>query len=342
MKTHRSGFTLVELLVVVAVIGLLLALVVPAVQGARESARRLQCVNQLKQLGIALARHHEQKGYFPSAVPTHYRRPGTTSLVRQQPGLYDLLPFLEQTVLFNSFNLSLDDESQVPVALMQNQTATRSRVTAFLCPSDSRLPAGEPGPNSYRFNVGVVPYQRYREDNSGDYLVKGAAFAAGRRFTAADFTDGLSQTVGMSERLVGSGASSFDRRRDFWYAAVADLVAPWQADQLAAICNSMVGTPDVYATKIGYSWSWASYGGTWYNHVAPPNATTPDCSAEKLWGSIDNEITHYGMVSARSWHPNGVNSLKMDGSVSFIKNEVDRSVWRDLGTRAGGELSDNP
>lgn len=188
----------------------------------------------------------------------------------------------------------------------------------------------------------MTSYQPGKEDNSGDYLVKGAAFANGRMFKASDFTDGLSQTVGMSERLVGSGATVYDRGRDFWYADVADIAEPRQADQLASICDSLIGTPDTFATKIGYSWSWANYGGTWYNHVVPPNSSVPDCSADKLWDNINTEISNYGMVSARSWHPNGVNSLKMDGSVSFVKSNIDKQIWRAVGTRGGSELSDWP
>jgi prepilin-type N-terminal cleavage/methylation domain-containing protein/prepilin-type processing-associated H-X9-DG protein len=337
MRINQRGFTLIEALVVVFVIGLLLALVLPAVQSARESARRLTCTNQLRQLGIALSHHHEQWNSFPSAVSSRWRLPGGHVITSDLPGLYNLLPFLEQSVLFNEFNITINEGALIVIGLAQNQTAKAVRVATFLCPSDSMLPTAEPGPNSYRFNVGSWNYPF--EQNTGDYLGKGAAFAIGKKLSASNFTDGLSQTVGMSERISGSGSTvSFDRTRDFWYANVIGLISPQKADQIMEICGALTSVPSDYNTTFGYSWCWPSYAGTWYNHVGSPNSIVSDCSLEKSPIDPSNIITQYGLISARSFHTGGVNSLMMDGSVSFVKSGIDRFIWRALGTRSGGDL----
>jgi len=339
MKTRQGGFTLIEALVVVFVIGLLIALVLPAVQSSRESARRLECANHLKQLGIALAQHHSEKNRFPSSMAPRWKMPKRQVFGSDLPGLYDLLPSIGEGPLFNSFNVSIDDGGLITVSLSQNETAKGVRVGTFLCPSDANGFGFETAPNSYRFNVGVANYPF--EDNTGDYLGKGAAFAIGKFFSAADFMDGLSNTVGMSERLMGSGATArFDPTRDFWYADVVGLVVPQTADQIRGICGALRGTPQDYYTEFGKSWCEPTFSGTWYNHVESPNAKASDCSAEHKPASPSYEIAHYCSVSAKCAHPGSVHSLMMDGSVRFIKNGVNLTVWRAIGTRSGAEAVD--
>lgn len=339
MKSRRTGFTLIEALVVVFIIGLLIGLILPAVQSAREAARRLECANHLKQLGIALADHHAQRNRYPSAMAPRWKGTPPHVFGSDLPGLYDLLASIGEGPLFNAFNVTIDDGSLITVSLSQNATAKGVRVGIFLCPSDGNITGLESGPNSYRFNVGVANFPF--EVDLGDYLGKGAAFVPGKYFSAADFTDGLSNTVGMSERLVGSGSAlSFDHSRDFWYAEVLGLVPLTTADQIRGICGSLGGTPRDYYTEFGKSWCEPTYSGTWYNHVQAPNAKEPDCSAERKPIPPSYEIAHYCSVSARSAHPGGIHTLMMDGSVHFLKSGINLAVWRAIGTRAAAEPVD--
>ena len=210
MRRLRRGFTLIELLVVVSVVALLIAITVPAVQSARESARRLQCTNHLKQTGIALAEHEAQYSYYPPGRTMRWQiSPGARlklAFPSPRQGFYDLLPFLEETPLYNSFNTAVDVADGIQVDLVLNMTAGSVPIGTLLCPSDGTRASVYPGKSSYRFNVGDTSW--FGGSSGSDYLDEAAAFVILRNNYARQFTDGLSNTVGLSERLVGSGTSS--------------------------------------------------------------------------------------------------------------------------------------
>ena len=342
MHAKARGFTLVELLVVVSILGLLIALTIPAVQSARESARRLECVNHLKQLGIGLGQHQSQYSYYPSGRRGRWRRvpasrPGVGYPYPRQ-GFYDLLPFLDQGPLYNSFNTSIDLAPLLPVELVLNDTAGRYPIGLFLCPSDWKALPTSPGPSSYRFNVGML--WPPTAPGGDDYLYRPGAFRLGPYSRPQDFTDGLSNTVGLSERLTGSGSAypnPPDRTRDFWYVGIYGLVTPTSANEVLGYCSALQGTPLEYASNLGRSWDESSWIAGWYNHVAPPNAPIMDCTLESKAGHHLN----YAALTARSAHPSGVNALMMDGSVRPIKSSINLDVWRSLGTRSGGEVVDS-
>ncbi len=205
-RAARPGFTLIELLVVIAIIGVLIALLLPAVQAAREAARRAQCINNLKQIGVALHNYHGVVGSFPvgflyptGAVPT------TTSPQQYRWSvLAQMAPYLEQTNLYNAlnFNFPLAYRPSGSASLFwpfypDNATAMATRVSTFLCPSDGApAPFADSGPCNYVFCTGDG-------SNGGDATGANGTFILGPAVSMADITDGSSGTVAASEQLLG-------------------------------------------------------------------------------------------------------------------------------------------
>jgi prepilin-type N-terminal cleavage/methylation domain-containing protein len=337
----RAGFTLIEAVVVLAVIGILLALVVPAVMVARESAWKAECANRLKQLGIALHSHQSIYNHFPSPMPPRTFRGGSSfANFDSISGYYELLPFLELVSVYNSINTGyayrgfhLEFQADHP----HNQTAFSTRLSHFVCPSDNKKNSSEgKGPNSFRFNVGLSdPFIDAGSPKAGAF--EGLIFLA-----PSEFRDGLSRTVGMSERLLSDPihAGYFDRNRDYWCAGVVRLIDTTDADSTLRVCRSLQDEPYYYVSKMGYSWMMAGPVNMWYNHVAPPNEKWPDCSTGH--GNMsDPYYCHTCSIAARSVHYGGVHGLMMDGGVRFVGNGIDLQVWRAMGTRSGGESFSN-
>ncbi|MEW4568810.1 DUF1559 domain-containing protein [Tautonia sp. JC769] len=320
---QRSAFTLIEILVVLAVIGLLVTLIIPAVQRARESARRAQCMNNLKQIGVAMANHESQIGAFPSgAMPNPG---GETVSSRTLSAQLQLLPYLEQEALYQSLNLEL---LQRPSEGFMNETAVQTVVGVFLCPSD---PSGASPGNSYRACVGATLHDVESEGRPG-----GGVFSLIRAKRVSEISDGLSQTAGFSERLRGSGRDHrFDSRRDFWYSGIANSGRQPTLDGGRDACSVLRSAPPEHWPLNGRWWSDGRFADTLYNHVAPPNWLHPDCSMTRPFGIPGDMAT--GVMSARSPHPGGVHVLFMDGSTRFVRDGVDPALWRAMATRAGGE-----
>jgi prepilin-type N-terminal cleavage/methylation domain-containing protein/prepilin-type processing-associated H-X9-DG protein len=325
--TRGRGFTLIELLVVIAIIGVLIALLLPAAQAAREAARRAQCANNLKQLGLALHGYHAAAGSFPVGFlyPSGPVPPTTSPLQYRWSALAQMAPYLEQASLASALNFDF------PLAYRPsgggafwpfypaNTTAMAVRVGTFLCPSDGApAPAAETGPTNYAFCTG---------DGSGGGDAAGAngAFILGPALSAANLTDGTSGTAAMAEQLLGIAGP-------YSQAAPAPIPSPMRrafARVAAAPLTdaSCAAAGSGWLLNKGAAWWDGNYLNTLYNHREPPNSGTPDC------------IVYHnpGWKAARSLHPGGVNVLYCDGHVSFAKDSIAREVWRGLGTRAGGE-----
>jgi prepilin-type processing-associated H-X9-DG protein/prepilin-type N-terminal cleavage/methylation domain-containing protein len=330
--SNRSlgGFTLIELLVVMGVIGLLIGLLLPAVQAAREGARRAQCSNQLRQLGIAQENYHSVYHCFPVSI---------TSRAAYDGGFFSihcrLLPYIDQVTLYNSINFIIGTTPLITPGIDEpppserrrswfNSTAFSTGVELFLCPSDGGA-FRESGTN-YRGNTGIGPAGsttwEYPDSANGIYpelLLVSAAYV----------TDGLSNTAAMSERTRGSGLLGKPNiARDFWEVGLANATA----DVLLQRCRSSYAhTPFLAA---GHSWFWIGRERTLYTHTQPPNGRVPDCVTGRI-------ITATGMATARSLHPGGVNVLFADGSCRFASQGVSMAVWRALGTRNGQEAIAN-
>ena len=342
---RRVGFTLIELLVVIAIIAVLIALLLPAVQAAREAARRSQCVNNLKQLGLAMQNYHDAVGTFP---PGHF---GTGW--NDFNALVMLLPFVEQGPLYNSFNFSNTGDAANPGDAL-NFTVMSITVNSYQCPSDTdRLTATQTlngvtmvvGHQSYSGNAGNAPESFY--DNNKHNAANGVIFSiiAGKPAAIRDVIDGTSNTAAWSEKVKGIGPGSnntYDSSRPSSTVFALNVstsgngspASPYQ-DAVPQYyyqgCNALNQSSASLATGAiaqGTYW-WDGHPETGlYNHVMPPNT----------WSCNDSNVNDAAAATASSRHSGGINIAFCDGSVRFIKGTINTTTWWALGSRAGGEV----
>ncbi len=324
-----AGFTLIELLVVVGVIGLLVGLALPAVQSAREAARRAECVNNLKQIMLAAHAFESIHRGFPPAGTQHIT-PDSRCFTSVH---CNLLPHLDQSTAFNSCNFEFPCPTDASLPA-ENATAATLTIGGFTCPSDPYRRATPTGPTSYRANVGLggvhyVSEARMVIEDDAD----GAFRFAADFLPLATFKDGLSNTLAFSEKPIGSGESGeYSSHRD-WVLAESTgsgSWSPWTPDSLVAYCSNL--RPPLssrYRFNGGRSWIIAGCVYTAFFASVPPNSPTPDC------GSLHNNGA--GVFAARSYHRGGVNAAMADGSARWFSSSVEAQVWRSLGTRNGDD-----
>ncbi len=328
----RKGFTLIELLVVVSILGLLVSLLLPAVQAAREAARRMRCANNLKQIGLALQGYHSAIGTFPINWRNDLFAPQgnpPNTIARPFSALTRLLPYLEQVPLYDSINFSVQnypDNTNGTFSFPQNRSAYATTLDVFLCPSDGALSPTPFGCN-YRGNYGVGPApgttRETFDSGNGFYTFYSV-------LSAASFPDGLSHTVAYSERLRGSGAGGgLSPERDFGDINVLPYCTDRDADYALSCCRLASANGFPAFRTAGSTWFLGDFECTAYNHAQEPNGRVPDAIMRNSW---------IGIVTARSHHPGGVNCLMADGSLRFVNETIARKVWRGLGTRNGDEL----
>lgn len=335
---ERPGYTLIELLAAVAVIGSLLALTIPAAQSSREAARKIACANHLRQVGLALNAYVGLHGCYPAInsisgfgapanIPysVHYYSPSARMLME-----------LEQSPLYHSINFTWGPSNGV--ALSANRTAMFTRVDVFLCPSDDDTVVDGYGRNSYRYNVGPSPW--YLAIDSRPDTTSGP-FTAHHFYRPADFRDGLSQTVGASERIQGDWTKDLRGPGDYALTHFGDSGKRADADWAVSACAS-ADPAETLESRAGESWFLSGYHFSNYNHCLPPNSPVRDCSLDGAPEGIHERAMHEGVISARSYHPGGVNTLNMDGSLRFIKDTIRLEAWRGLATRSGGEVATDP
>jgi prepilin-type N-terminal cleavage/methylation domain-containing protein/prepilin-type processing-associated H-X9-DG protein len=322
------GFTLIEVLVAVSVIGIVIALLLSGVQAAREAGRRAACINNLRQLGIALAAYESTYRQFPPMVvfsPPHRGEEVAYSAYGR------LLPELDQGVLFNALNFS--SPVQPAIALdpsHPNFTVSVTRLQVLICPSDS---IQSPAPASYRLNEGRSPFwynptTLYGNDPDAPFYHTG-----GRR--PAQITDGLSNTAFLSERLVGDGTElTLNIQRDIIPATPSAADALHFDQPYWNVCQASESSPVAIVNHFSESgWQWLTHSTLLigYTHVMTPNQPVPDCNGDVNPWSLG------GAVTARSFHPNGVNILLGDGRVQFATNGINPAVWRALSTISAGD-----
>lgn len=347
---NRSAFTLIELLVVIAIIAILIALLLPAVQQAREAARRTQCKNNLKQLGLALHNYHDVYGQFPEGAcgPGYSNQSWeiTTGLLSPQIAL---LPYVEQAALYQQ--IPMNGTTMLPPWNENRPGWTYSGWTRNLphlkCPSDVSLSNYDGrGHKNYRTNWGhkSIPNNGHN-DNHWNNTTGVFSFNYGAKM--ADILDGTSNTLAMSEACVGDET---DRRsvkgNTAWYVGgIAQVAAACKATANGARYNTGVTVNEPWGFP-GQRWCEGRIYYEGFNSVLPPNS--PSCSS-------DTDGT-WGIYSASSRHTGGAQALFCDGSVHFISENIDAGnpaaavnsapqvygVWGSLGTRAGGETTSFP
>lgn len=313
----RQGFTLVELLVTLTLIGLLVALLIPAVQHSRESARKMQCQNNLKSFGLALHNFEQAHGRLPGPHNQLESKVIRNDLWSPQAAL---LPYLDQG---NLQRRVVEDGMTVGVVgVFPPEHGSQQNVSVLQCPSDGITP----GINYLACTgAGVQIVDKIEEGVFGGF----------EPVRMGDVTDGASQTVAMSEHVKSRPGMAFDRRIHYWLSGANELPGGYGGrDGLIAICNSLTGAPAAYDDKQGRFWDYGSFGRSWYNHALGPNAKGTDCSAQSNVMGLSVE----GIHPPRSWHAQGVNVLMLDGAVRFTADAIDLNVWRALGTRAGHEI----
>jgi prepilin-type processing-associated H-X9-DG protein len=349
------------LLVVIAIIAVLIALLLPAVQAAREAARRAQCTNNMKQIGLALHNYHQPNNCFPGIYGA--RNVNNPAEIRGTWGAWSaqslLLPYFEQSQIYNACNFMLANRDN-GAGQRQNQTAIGQRISSFLCPS-ARLPIGDDGPfrkpgNNYFASVGAsLAFNADSYNNmpasawpNGIFMINGPARGIN------NITDGTSNTIAFGEWRTGDfSEEKLSVPQDVinlrQYPAGAGWGSPllnmpngaagfqdWLTACAGAAPASTRGS-ETWRTNMSYlgqSWHQGMFGWSMGNTLLAPNPPYPNCRTCSWDGDWDCE----GMYGLSSFHPGGGSVLMADGSVRFLKSTTNmRTVWA-LGTIDGGEV----
>ena len=357
MKTEtRRGFTLIELLVVIAIIAVLIALLLPAVQSAREAARRGQCSNNLKQIGLGMHNYHSTHNSFPSGgtfaplYATYTSHWGTWSAQAL------MLGYLEQTPVYNSANFSWGVAAGL--GLQMNYTVSATIVNTFLCPSDGISPVRPANPaslwnaliNNYMASLGPdTAYQSWA--NSGPDT-PGVFTQGWKSYGVQSITDGTSNTIAYGETLVGDGTIQLVKWRDGPVTATNFAGGGPFIDasgHLAAVlidlnvCQSaFINTPNpTQATGVnnqkGAWWASDMGGISLFNTIVPPNSAQYSFAYCQL-GASSSGAADGTYENTSSNHPGGCNFLFADGSVHFLKSSIAINMYWALGTKADGEV----
>jgi prepilin-type N-terminal cleavage/methylation domain-containing protein len=350
----RFGFTLIELLVVIAIIAVLVALLLPAVQQAREAARRSQCKNSLKQIGLAIHNYHDANQCIVMCSG-NANGPGG----QRQSGFVALLPYLDQAPLYNitqgggtiaSVNqttpTNYNGNSWVPWDT--NHRAVVTKIPLVLCPSDDPRSATPPTWGcSYRFSRGDTTWDHCSQWNGNGNrnrgMFVGGTGASGLRVFAS-VTDGLSNTIAMSERIMVKGGANSVRTGQI-------AKQPSQSVYVSnpGACLAQVNSQGIYTVTTGTNYGgnrWADGQSTFTGHTTVVGPNRPSCTDPR------NSDQNDGVMDPTSWHTGGAHALMGDGAVRFISDNINTGnvslptvtsgpspygVWGALGSITGGE-----
>jgi prepilin-type N-terminal cleavage/methylation domain-containing protein/prepilin-type processing-associated H-X9-DG protein len=349
----RSGFTLIELLVVIAIIAVLIALLLPAVQAAREAARRIQCTNNLKQIGLALHNYHSSMGCFPMGSSSGMYTLPNTYLAKESWSIHAaLLPFVEQTPLYNNCNFNWSPD------MPSNSTVCATQISGFLCPSDPNGTAVTVGVgnggfyttanNCYFGSIGTTTDIRMGQNRKAPSFANvptTGLFAFQQIKTIATVLDGTSNSIAFAESTV----NILNEQPGTKLSGLAYLNLPAACLQsnafnnpagvLAGIqfCNSVFSSPTADAQDIdaqrGDAWQKGCMVETLFNTVVTPNGQNDTWS---YCGNSSGAVANFS--NADSYHPGGINVMMADGSCRFLKNSINQTTWWGIGTIGGGEV----
>jgi prepilin-type N-terminal cleavage/methylation domain-containing protein/prepilin-type processing-associated H-X9-DG protein len=357
MLQKRRGFTLIELLVVIAIIAVLIALLLPAVQAAREAARRIQCTNNLKQLGLAFANYESTNTCYPSSAiflagSGACAGPGALRSCQNTPWFVLMLPYIEQSSLYNAFNAAIGSEGPVALGvpgLSVNSTVMQTRIASFQCPSDNvqtftmstLAPLGLTGltwamtKGNYGVNWGNTDFGQALAGltttafpSASLHLQSPFGINSGATgpslVRVASVTDGTSNTQFAGEMLQGA---QNDVRGSLFIT-------------LAGACSFMTRfTPNSYQDYVPLLLPWSTAGvktaGSTLDNLY---AGLCDSQPVQQLGCINNSAEGSDFNGSRSRHPGGVNLVFGDGSVRFLKNSVSPQTWIALGSIGSGEV----
>jgi prepilin-type N-terminal cleavage/methylation domain-containing protein/prepilin-type processing-associated H-X9-DG protein len=375
---NRRAFTLVELLVVIAIIGILVGLLLPAVQAAREAARRMQCSNNLKQIGLATLNYESaHKKFPPGRFDPDYTVGGvaqasyTTYPNTLPPGAWTgfrsvhtfILPFMEQGNIYNLIDFSRPTSVRMTTGggvtpINANYQAYAKAANLFICPS-CPFTGVIITENNYRYNFGgSTPFGGARgtssNNNTGAISPAGfscrgnGAFTIGQALTTGSFTDGLSNTAFFSERTKGSGGNMSVARPG--PSDVTNLSSRpdnlVDADVLFSQCQAQV--PPISNFNFNSMGRWlpgSDFSNGWpfgfYSSTMYNHVAPPNWKAIDCGtrSAIPDAPGEHAIISARSTHTGGVNVSMGDGSVRFVGDSIDLAIWRAVGTRDVGEVA---
>jgi prepilin-type N-terminal cleavage/methylation domain-containing protein/prepilin-type processing-associated H-X9-DG protein len=372
----RAAFTLIELLVVIAIIAVLIALLLPAVQSAREAARRIQCVNNLKQLGLGMHNYHTGNNVFPmgSSIAPQNNSPGLAqSIWSAWSSQAMMLGYLEQGPLANACNYSwavldgsnFSGQANVAAASDYNQTVLFTNLSMFMCPSDPNV-GQKQNNNSYAASYGATTTGLYNWTlgPSANYTMGESAaestgvFTIGKSYGLQSITDGSSNTVAYAEALVGDGNGSE-------FAGNTTSPSRYRGNYITGAVTSAGGAekmlnifanPSMILTSLsdcvaafrtsntaiqddrGFRWCIGTTGWTMFNTVQVPNDSNYPIGGCRDGGTPGQFPNDGFSYGASSAHPGGANVLFGDGSVKFIKSSIGYPTWWSLGTRNGSEV----
>jgi prepilin-type N-terminal cleavage/methylation domain-containing protein/prepilin-type processing-associated H-X9-DG protein len=370
MNTNKrpggAGFTLIELLVVIAIIAVLIALLLPAVQSAREAARRGQCANNLKQIGLALHNYHSAQGSFPLATSVAVAG-GTAGPGFQPWGTWSclamMLPYMEQQPIYSAANFMTTCTWGAGQAI--NSTSFNTNIATFICPSDGLSPtiaAWANNNNNYFGSIGTTTYPSAQVATGifapgssgpvwGTYYPNTNTKAVPPILVAyniSSVSDGTSNTVAFAEAVVGdqkhwtpfrdgagfTNTGSYYQAFDAWSKQSYIIKGLQLCQQMFSTRNN---TWNPQSEDKGWRWGYGGTGSALFNTIAPPSSSVytfggcrPDCTG--------CGITNGQYENANSFHPGGCNVLFTDGSVKFIKSTIAINTWWSLGTKANGEV----
>jgi prepilin-type N-terminal cleavage/methylation domain-containing protein/prepilin-type processing-associated H-X9-DG protein len=341
----RRAFTLIELLVVIAVIAVLIALLLPAVQSAREAARRMQCVNNLKQLGLAIHNYESSNSVLPPQMSLVFSTTGSVAWKSTWGVSSRILPYLELGTVYNGINyINKTSDSS-------NATAVAVQVRTFLCPSEVNPQAYQTSSTSAVYgvsNYGWCEGTWYTFGGFGNNVPNPSAFGPNMSQPFAAIADGLSNTVLGAEvkaytqayhdcgTVPPPGPTGTSAYPDV--ATVLASVAAASSTSSCKLATAPAGFPG------GGHTHWCN-GNSFYDGFTtalPPNTValtgSPAIDSDMSSEDEDDGGPTYAAVTSRSYHPGGVNALFGDGTVRFIKNSINWQNWRSLGTIRGGEI----